>query len=439
MNIQLPAPVRYAMNALTRAGYQAYIVGGSVRDVLLGKEPNDYDITTSALPEEMLQLFSKDRLLTNGLKHGTVTLIKYGTPVEMTTFRIDGEYSDGRHPDDIEFTGNLYEDVMRRDFTVNALCWNPEVGLIDYVEGEEDLEKKVIRCVGDPDRRFTEDALRILRALRFSSALDFDIDPLTAECAIDNRGRLSVIAVERILVELKKLLTGARAEQILLQFREVFEVILPELSGLTDDQYMLAARRVSLTLPSPELRLAALLYGLPVEKVSECALRLKFSKVQRKFIEAVGLNAARPLPMNRPDMRRMLGEMGEELLTGLIELRNADMRAMCHLVIQQNDCVSIRQLSVNGDEVFHAGVSRKKIGQCLEFLLNEVVEDRLPNEKEALLEAARASFAQETPAPSAKGRQRRRKGRKAEATGQETAAPEEIAIETDEVPSVQCT
>ena len=122
MNIQLPPPVRYAMNTLVRAGHQAYVVGGSVRDVLLGKEPHDYDLTTSALPEEMLELFSRDKMLTNGMKHGTVTLIKYGTAVEMTTFRIDGEYSDGRHPDDVEFTGNLYEDVMRRDLTINALC-----------------------------------------------------------------------------------------------------------------------------------------------------------------------------------------------------------------------------------------------------------------------------------------------------------------------------
>jgi len=417
MNIQLPAPVRYAMNALTRAGHQAYIVGGSVRDVLLGKEPHDYDITTSALPEEMLELFSRDRLLTNGMKHGTVTLIKYGTPIEMTTFRIDGEYSDGRHPDAIEFTGNLYEDVARRDFTVNALCWNPETGLIDYVDGEEDIQNRIIRCVGDPDRRFTEDALRILRALRFSSVLDFDIDPVTAESAIDFRGLLDKIAVERILVELKKLLAGARAEQVLLQFRPVFEVILPELCGLTADQYMLAARRVSLTPPAPELRLAALLYGMEPEKVAECAMRLKFSKASRKFIEQIGLNAARPLPMNRPDMRRMLGEMGEELLAGLIELRNADMRAMCHLVIQQNDCVSIRQLAVGGEDVFAAGVSRKKTGQCLSFLLDEVIEDRLPNEKEALLEAARASFAHEAPPPSEKKRRRRKKTPPAEEQG----------------------
>lgn len=409
MNIQLPAPVKYAMKTLTRAGHQAYIVGGSVRDVLLGKEPHDYDITTSALPEEMLELFARDKMLTNGMKHGTLTLIKYGTAIEMTTFRIDGEYSDGRHPDDIEFTGNLYEDVTRRDLTVNALCWNPEVGLIDYVDGEEDIRNRVIRCVGDPDRRFSEDGLRILRALRFSSTLDFEIDPMTAESAIHNRGNLSGIAVERILTELKKILSGPRAEQILLQFRPVFDEILPEIADLTMDQYMLAARRVSLTPPVPELRLAAFFYGVEMEKVNECALRLKFSKADRRLIETVILNAARPMPVSRADMRRLLGELGEETGAALVELRNADLRAMCHLVIQQGDCLTTKQLGVTGEELYRAGVSRKKTAQCFDFLLNEVIEDRLSNEKEALLEAAQAAFRRETPPPSQKSRKRRKK------------------------------
>lgn len=417
MNIQLPAPVKYAMKTLTRAGHQAYIVGGSVRDVLLGKEPHDYDITTSALPEEMLELFSRDKMLTNGMKHGTLTLIKYGTAIEMTTFRIDGEYSDGRHPDDIEFTGNLYEDVTRRDLTVNALCWNPEVGLIDYVDGEEDIRRRVIRCVGDPDRRFSEDGLRILRALRFSSTLDFEIDPMTAESAIHNRANLSGIAVERILTELKKLLCGPRAEQVLLEFRPVFDEILPELADMTADEYMMMARRVSLTPPAPELRMAALLYRMDWEKISQCALRLKFSKASRKFIETVFVNANRPLPAGRAEMRRLLGELGEETGAALIELRSADLRAMCHLVIQQGDCLTTKQLNVTGEELYQAGVSRKKTAQCFDFLLNEVIEDRLPNEKEALLEAAQAAFHREEPQPSAKHKKRRKKTPPADGQG----------------------
>lgn len=421
INIQLPAEIRFALNSLTKAGHQAYIVGGCVRDVLLGLEPHDYDITTSALPEEMLEIFSKERLVLNGMKHGTVTVIKYGEPIEITTFRIDGEYTDGRHPDAIEFTGNLYEDVARRDFTVNALCWNPEVGLIDYVDGEEDIEKKVIRCVGDPDRRFTEDALRILRALRFSSVLDFDIDPLTAQCALEHRQQLHKIAVERILVEIKKLLCGVRVEQILLDFRPIFEVVLPELAVLSSDEYMLAARRVSLTLPVPDLRLAALLYGLSAEAVSECTARLRFSKVSRRFIESIGENAHRALPANRCEMRRMLGELGEELLAGLIELKNADVKAMCNLVIQMGDCVTLKQLAVNGEDVYAAGVSRRKTGICLNALLDAVIEDRLPNEKEALLAYAHEHFAFE---PQMVNPAKKKKRRKTEEAVSETAEPQ---------------
>lgn len=421
--MQLPASVRYAMNVLVRAGHQVYVVGGSVRDVLLGKEPHDYDLTTSALPEEMIQLFSRDRVLTNGLKHGTLTLLKYGEAVEITAFRIDGEYSDGRHPDSIEFTGNLYEDVMRRDFTINALCWNPETGLIDYVDGEEDLNRKVIRCVGDPDRRFQEDALRILRALRFSATLDFDVEPMTAESAIYHCENLSNVAVERVLVELRKLLSGERVEQVLLEFRPVMEAAIPEIADMSADEYMTAARRVALTPPSPELRMAALLYDLSEEKLAECAARLKFSKANRRFIESVCAYSSRPLPENRVEMRRALGEMGEESLAGLIELRMADARALCHLVIQQGDCVRTSQLTVTPEEVIQQGVSRRKTAQCLNELLDAVIEGRLPNEKRVLLEEARVWSSQSSNSARPAPKRKRKKTPRAEgrgANGEET-------------------
>lgn len=392
MKINLPRYAQYALKTLTGAGYQAYIVGGSVRDCLLGKNPSDYDITTSALPDEVMALFARDRLVTNGLKHGTVTLIKYGQPIEITTFRIDGEYEDGRHPDDVVFTGNLYEDVQRRDFTVNALCWNEQAGLIDYTGGEEDLENHLIRCVGVPDVRFDEDALRILRALRFSSVLDFDIDADTARAVHDHCGNLSKIAVERILTELKKLLCGVRAESILLEYRDVFETVMPELAMLSADDYMLAARRVSLVSAVPELRLAALLADLPQERAHECAARLKTSKQSRKFIEGVIERAAAPMPTDRIGVRRLAGECGEELLLGLAEIQAARVTALCHMVVQQGDCVSLKQLAVRGDDVFRLGVTRRHIGDCLNGLLEQVVTGQLPNEKDALLEAVRADL-----------------------------------------------
>lgn len=433
MKIHLPRSAQYAVKSLTGAGYQAYIVGGSVRDHLLGKTPSDYDVTTSALPEEVMALFAKDRLLTNGLKHGTVTLIKYGQPIEITTFRIDGEYEDGRHPDDVMFTGNLYEDVQRRDFTVNALCWNEQAGLIDYVGGEEDLENKIIRCVGEADVRFNEDALRILRALRFSSVLDFDIEADTARAVHDNRENLSKIAVERILTELKKLLCGARAESILLEYRDVLEVIMPELHALTADDYMLAARRVSLVSPVPELRLAALLSDLPVESANACVTRLKTSKVSRKFIESVIAYGKAPMPTDRAGMRRLAGRCGEELLLGLAEIRAAHITALCHMVVQQGDCVSLKQLAVKGDDLFRLGVTRRMIGDTLNGLLARVVEGELPNEKEALMDAVRADLneraerAAAEKAASAGKKKRRRRGKGAQSA--ESAEASEAAAE----------
>ena len=411
MKINLSPPARYAMKKLAAAGYQAYIVGGSVRDALLGKEPSDYDITTNALPEEVMEVFKRDRQVLNGLKHGTVTLIKYGQPVEITTFRIDGEYADGRHPDDVTFTGNLYEDVQRRDFTVNALCWSEQAGLIDYVGGEEDLAARVIRCVGDPDVRFVEDALRILRALRFSACLDFDIDPETARAVHDNRALLSKIAVERILTEMKKLLCGVRAESVLIEYRDVFACVMPELEALSADEYLLAARRVSLISPVPELRLAALLSDLQKEKAHECAVRLRFSKVSRTFIAGIIDHGHDVLPTDRAGMRRALNLYGQDLLPGLVELHAAQLRALTHLIIQQGDCVTLKQLALNGEDVFRLGVTRKATGACLNGLLEKVMDGELENTKEALSAAVRASLdqrAEENKASAPKPRRRRK-------------------------------
>ena len=435
MKIHLPRSAQYAVKSLAGAGYQAYIVGGSVRDSLLGKTPSDYDVTTNALPDEVMALFARDRLVTNGLKHGTVTLIKYGQPIEITTFRIDGEYEDGRHPDDVVFTGNLYEDVQRRDFTVNALCWSEQAGLIDYVGGEEDLEHRIIRCVGEPEVRFDEDALRILRALRFSSVLDFDIEAGTARAVHLERENLSKIAVERILTELKKLLCGARAESIALEYRDVFEVIMPELRALSGDEYMLAARRMALVSPAPELRLAALLCDLPAESARECVARLKTSKVSRKFIESVISRVKTPMPADRIGMRRLAGECGEELMLGLAEIQSAHVTALCHMIVQQGDCVSLKQLAVNGDDVFRVGVTRRMIGECLNGLLERVMEGALPNEKQALLDAVRQELnARAEKAASEKANAGKKKRRRRAKSAQSAEDAPEASADSAETP-----
>ena len=394
MHMKLPRAAVYAMKALTQAGYQAYIVGGSVRDVLLGKQPDDFDITTDATPDEVQALFARDKLSLNGLKHGTVRLIKYATAIEITTFRMDGDYLDGRHPEEVTFTASLYEDAQRRDFTINALCWNEKAGLIDYTDGQEDLKNHLIRCIGVPKVRFEEDALRILRAVRFSAVLDFDIEPATARAAHECAHLLEGIPAERVWMELKKLLSGARFERVMVEFRDVMEVLIPTLKAFDHDGYLLACRRAALTAPAPILRLMALIYDLGAEEIRACAAALKISKLDMKLLTGLAEGRSLPLPMSRPDMRRAFNARGEELMSALVELQCANARALCEMVIQQGDCVSLKQLALGGEDVYRLGVTRRGTGACLEKLLNMVMDGEVENTPEALSAVVRAELDQ---------------------------------------------
>ena len=232
MVIKIPPQVNRATQILQSNGHSAYVVGGAVRDMLMGKAAHDWDITTSALPEETLKAFADFRTIETGLKHGTVTVIVDGMSLEITTFRIEGDYSDNRHPDSVDFTDKIEDDLSRRDFTVNAIAYSPEKGFADPFDGQTDIKNKIIRCVGDPDKRFGEDALRILRALRFSSVLGFEIDESTKESIHHNFKLLANISVERVFVEISKLLCGKNAGRILREFEEVFFFILPEISPM---------------------------------------------------------------------------------------------------------------------------------------------------------------------------------------------------------------
>lgn len=236
MTMDMPKNVDTAINLLQSAGFEAYAVGGCVRDSLLGKTPNDWDITTSAKPENMKSVFADFHCIDTGIKHGTVTVVIDGEPLEITTFRLDGEYEDNRHPKSVTFTSNLGADLGRRDFTVNAMAYSKMTGTVDLFGGQNDLKNKIIRCVGDPDRRFNEDALRILRALRFASALDFEIEEKTAQSLLKNCALLGNISEERIAKELLKLVCGKGAKRILTGFAPVLFEILPELQPMYKKQ-----------------------------------------------------------------------------------------------------------------------------------------------------------------------------------------------------------
>ena len=228
--IYIPEYITKVLRLLKDGGHEGFLVGGCVRDSLMGKEPHDYDITTSATPDEMKRCFAGEKVIETGVRHGTLTVVSDSNNVEVTTFRVDGEYEDNRHPTQVSFTHRLQDDLSRRDFTVNAMAYSPERGVVDIFDGQKDIERRLIRCVGDPDKRFNEDALRILRALRFSSALDFDIDKNTDESIRKNKGLLKNISSERMYSELVKIILGNGAERVLLSYPEVIAEILPELS-----------------------------------------------------------------------------------------------------------------------------------------------------------------------------------------------------------------
>lgn len=391
MRMELPAPVLHSLFLINQAGFEAYVVGGCVRDRLMGKEPFDWDITTSALPEQILSVFRDHRTIETGIRHGTVTVIVEEMPLEITTYRVDGNYSDGRHPDKVSFTRSLKEDLRRRDFTVNAMAYHPRVGLADPFHGQKDLNKKIIRCVGTPKKRFSEDALRILRGLRFSSTLDFSIAPATAR-AIHRLGHtLSCVSAERISVELTKLLCGKNVEQVLCEYADVLSVVLP------DVDFKQSSKLVSTMGADPLIRLAALMFELTSDKTKELCKRLRLST--HMTADIIALVGARNIPLEptRRNVLHALHLLGPKLTSELLYLRTvADQRdrdgfrAVWDQLERNNDCCyQLKDLAVTGEHLMAAGVpAGPKIGATLNALLNAVMDGDCLNQKETLLEFA---------------------------------------------------
>lgn len=360
MTMDMPKNVDIAINLLQSAGFEAYAVGGCVRDSLLGKTPNDWDITTSAKPEDMKSVFADFHCIDTGIKHGTVTVVIDGEPLEITTFRLDGEYEDNRHPKSVTFTSDLGADLGRRDFTVNAMAYSKMTGTVDLFGGQNDLKNKIIRCVGDPDRRFNEDALRILRALRFASALDFEIEEKTAQSLLKNCALLGNISEERIAKELLKLVCGKGAKRILTDFAPVLFEILPELQPMYKNSHdnphhcydiyehtLIAVESID---PEPTLRFAMLLHdcGKPaVKKFDENGVahfyghqrisaeisaqilaRLKVSNKFRDEILFLVSNHDRwELYENTEKMPRYLSKFGLDGVLKLLKVMRADVLA----------------------------------------------------------------------------------------------------------------
>ena len=434
-------PARRVLERLERAGYEAYLVGGCERDLLLDRRPGDWDITTAARPEEVLSLFAPQAAAT-GLKHGTVTVFEGAASFEVTTFRLDGTYADHRHPDAVTFSDSLAEDLKRRDFTVNAIAMDQAGEITDLFGGREDLARGVLRCVGRPEQRLEEDALRIMRALRFSSVLGFSLAPETADAVFQGKSLLREVAVERVREELLKLLCGRCVVPALLQYAEVLGVVLPEiLPAVGCDQRNIhhcydvwehIARTVGFVPPDAVLRMTMLLHDLGkpgTMTVDEdgtghfrghadvsCTLgktileRLRFDKESTRRILTLVQWHDVPIEQTQKAMRRLLHKLGERGVRDLLQVKRADnlaqasayhgrqgqidtLEALLQQALEQDACFTLRQLAVNGRDLLEQGYRGREVGAALQFMLDAVIDGTLPNEKQALLKVLSTEFA----------------------------------------------
>ncbi len=389
--ITLPEYVLRLMDMLDEAGYEVYAVGGSVRDALLGRPVHDYDLTTNALPEQMHEVFYHEHIIDTGIQHGTITVVSCGHSVEITTYRTESAYRDHRHPDTVRFTRLLKDDCARRDFTVNALAYRPDTGVTDWFRGLDDLRAKVIRSVNDPDERFNEDALRILRAVRFAAQLGFRIEEKTGEAILRHTEDLKYISAERIEAELRKLLTSDRPASVLDPYRSLMEVILPQ---LRDDAHWDETMR---RMDRCEGRYAARLAVLTAEVTlgTEDLERLKVTNAVRDAVLAVRKHRDLPLE-NRADLRKamyLLGDAYPDLLAFRCAVDHHDdaerLRQLSQIIIDDGDVTGLSQLAVNGQDLLELGYRGREISDILHRLLYAVMEDSINNRREDLLDMAR--------------------------------------------------
>lgn len=427
--LELPGPVSTALSLLHSGGKEAYVVGGCVRDSLLGRNPQDWDVTTSAFPEQTRALFASAgfRVLETGMRHGTVTAFVEGTPIEITTYRVDGAYTDHRRPDEVRFTPRLREDLGRRDFTINAMAYCPGEGLVDCFGGAEDCRRGVVRCVGDPDRRFQEDALRVMRALRFASVLGFRVEQRTGEAALRNKELLRAIAPERIAKEWTGVLCGRAAAEVLRDYVPVAEAFFPELPALAQfhrDLFEHTLRGLQLADPLPVLRLAMLFLdmgklsgvgpggdstgyaSLSAETAARTLAHLRLDNATRNRVELLVRYHNIAIEPNGESVKRWLGRIGEEAFSQLLQVQAAEstarlptseerlrrlqsLKEIKDRVIRDGECYQVRDLAVDGGDLIRAGmIPGKELGRMLDYLLQEVIKGRLPNQKRALLDEA---------------------------------------------------
>ncbi|MGM9680799.1 MAG: CCA tRNA nucleotidyltransferase [Eubacteriales bacterium] len=412
MDFVIPQDARFLLDRLKERGFDAYLVGGCVRDCLLGKIPKDFDICTSARPHQILNCFSDQRVIETGIKHGTVGVCLGGTVYEITTYRTDGNYTDHRHPDSVTFVDDLTEDLARRDFTVNAMAYRPDIGICDPFGGSDDLKTKLIRAVGEPTRRFEEDGLRILRGLRFSSVYDFAIESSTADAIHRCKDLLSGIAAERIRTECDKLLCGSGVGRILKEFSDVFGVFIPELLPLINadpDKYRSVISAVGTVEPVPLLRWTTLFFGCFADSAGETAdrifRRLKFDRATwEKSCRLIG-RLKEHMPTDRIGIRRLICELGIDGSGHYLEICRAfsavqsgktseipdPLFQIRQTVLEKESCFGIKDLPIDGSDLLKMGYAKgPEMGKALNALLDMVIEEKIDCDRDALLNAAKS-------------------------------------------------
>lgn len=447
MKINIPAYVREVMDILRKNGFEAYIVGGCVRDSLLGKTPYDFDICTDAKPYEMQKLFAGYNTVETGLKHGTLTVISHHKPVEVTTYRSDGEYKDHRRPEQVVFQTSLEEDLKRRDFTVNALCCSNNSDIIDMFGGRQDLNDKIIRCVGDPQKRFDEDALRIMRGLRFACVLGFEIEKNTAAAMKRQAKFLKEISAERIFTELTKLLRGEAPSEVLLDYRDIFGIIIPEFKAAFDfpqkcphhcyDVYTHICKSVDNIQKDKVLRLTMLLHDIekpkmavtdengvmhfkmhPTESSKTARVILRRLKCDKKTTEQVcdliAEHDNRLENAKKTTVKKFIAKYGKEFFFNYIKVRMADtlaqsdyqrekktenirrLKKLGEQIINEEGCLKLSELAIGGRDMMDIGLKGRQIGEALKLAFNAVLEEKIPNEKDKLLSFIKENSINET-------------------------------------------
>lgn len=432
LQCNLPESIAAVIRRLEDAGYASYVVGGAVRDCLAGRQPHDYDLCTAALPQQVEEIFADKHIIETGLKHGTVTVLEEGEPIEVTTFRTEGNYSDGRRPDSVAFVSNIEYDLARRDFTVNAMAYSPVRGLCDPFGGQTDLKRNLLRCVGDPDTRLQEDALRILRALRFAAQRGYTIEPETAAALRRNKEQLTHVSAERITSELLQIVCGAHAGAVMMEFSDIIAQILPEITPMIGfeqhnphhkyDVWEHSIRAMEGVCPEPLLRLTMLFhdagkpqtysvdergvghfYGHPAvsQEITEQAVRhLRLPTQQEQKLLYLVRHHDTPLGCTVRSVRRKLAVHGEEMFRSLLAVKKADCigqatspqnitgllqtEALLEQVLQEKNCLTRKDLAINGHDLMEWGVTGQEIGRYLSELLNRVLDDPSYNTREQL-------------------------------------------------------